>query len=65
LEEPSRRVSGYREYSEQAVKRIHFIKRAQKPGFSLKEFQELLMLLVDRYASCEEVKQRTEAKLPR
>ncbi len=47
LEEPPRRTSGYRQYSEQVVKRIHFIKRAQKLGFSLKEITELLMLRVD------------------
>ena len=63
LEEPPRRASGYRQYSEQAVRRIHFIKRAQKLGFSLKEITELLMLRVDGRTSCEEVKQHTEAKI--
>ncbi len=63
LEEPPRRTSGYRQYSEQVVKRIHFIKRAQKLGFSLKEIAELLLLRVDGQTSCEEVKQRTEAKI--
>src|SRR5437764_228181 len=59
LEEPPRRASGYRQYSEQVVKRIHFIKRAQKLGFSLKEITELLLLRVDGQTSCEEVKGRT------
>ncbi len=63
LEEPPRRASGYRQYSEQVVKRIHFIKRAQKLGFSLKEITELLLLRVDAQTSCDEVKQRTEAKI--
>ena len=63
LEEPPRRASGYRQYSEQVVRRIHFIKRAQKLGFSLKEITELLTLRVDGQTSCEEVKQRTEAKI--
>jgi MerR family copper efflux transcriptional regulator len=62
LEEPPRRASGYRQYSEQVVTRLHFIKRAQKLGFSLKEISELL-LRVDAQTSCEEVKQRTEAKI--
>ena len=48
LEEPPRRASGYRQYSEQVVKRIHFIKRAQQLGFSLKEITELLLLRVDK-----------------
>ena len=63
LEEPPRRASGYRQYSEQVVKRIHFIKRAQQLGFSLKEIAELLLLRVDAQSSCEEVKWRTEAKI--
>ena len=63
LEEPPRRASGYRQYSEQVVKRIRFIKRAQKLGFSLKEITELLLLRVDAQTSCEEVKQRTESKI--
>src|SRR6266542_3955235 len=63
LEEPPRRASGYRQYSEQVVKRIHFIKRAQHLGFSLKEITELLLLRVDEHTSCEEVKQHTEAKI--
>ena len=63
LEEPPRRASGYRQYSEQVVKRLHFIKRAKLLGFSLKEISELLLLRVDAQTSCDEVKQRTEAKL--
>ncbi len=46
LEEPPRRASGYRQYSEQVVKRLHFIKRAKQLGFSLKEISELLLLRV-------------------
>lgn len=63
LEEPPRRASGYRQYSEQVVTRLHFIKRAQRLGFSLKEINELLLLRVDTDTSCEQVKQRTEAKI--
>ncbi len=63
LEEPLRRPSGYRQYPENVVTRIHFIKRAQQLGFSLKEITELLTLRVDGHTSCEDVKHRTEAKL--
>ena len=63
LEEPPRGASGYRQYPEQVVKRLHFIKRAQQLGFSLKEIMELLRLRVDAQTSCDEVKQRTEAKI--
>ncbi len=63
LEEPVRRASGYRQYAGEAVKHIRFIKRAQQLGFSLKEIRELLTLRVDAETSCEQVKERTAAKL--
>ena len=63
LEEPPRRASGSRQYSEQVITRLHFMKRAQQLGFSLKEMSELLLLRVDAQTSCDEVKGRTEAKL--
>src|SRR5919109_5622041 len=63
LEEPPRRASGYRQYTEQVVQRLHFIKRAKLLGFSLKEISELLLLRVDAQTSCDEVRQRTEAKI--
>ncbi|EFH80458.1 heavy metal-responsive transcriptional regulator [Ktedonobacter racemifer] len=63
LEQPMRRASGYRQYSEDAVKQIRFIKRAQQLGFSLKEILELLTLRVDGQTSCEQVKERAAAKL--
>jgi len=63
LAEPPRRTSGYRQYSEEVVKRLRFIKRAQTLGFSLKEITELLMLRVDAQTACDEVRQHTEAKI--
>lgn len=63
LEEPMRRASGYRQYSQEAVIQIRFIKRAQQLGFSLKEIAELLALRVDGKTSCEQVKERAAAKL--
>ena len=45
IEQPSRpREGGYRNYSDATVKRLHFIRRAQELGFSLKEIAELLEL---------------------
>ena len=63
LEEPARRSSGYRQYPEEAVKQLRFIKRAKLLGFSLKEIRELLTLRVDAETSCEQVKARAAAKL--
>jgi DNA-binding transcriptional MerR regulator len=44
LHPAGRRDSGYREYSEEAVRLVKFIKRAQELGFSLNEIRELLSL---------------------
>ncbi len=63
LPEPPRRPSGYREYPEEAVARLSFIRHAKELGFSLKEIRELLSLRVDRRSSCAAVKRRAEAKV--
>src|SRR5690349_20958006 len=63
LEEPARRESGYRQYREDVVARLRFIKRAKVLGFSLKEIKELLALRVDPTISCREVNQQAEAKI--
>ena len=63
MPKPSRSESGYRQYSQEDVARIQFIKRAQELGFSLKEISELLTLRVDPDTTCGDVKERTEAKI--
>lgn len=63
LPEPPRRESGYREYPEESVRLIRFIKRAQEVGFSLGEVRELLTLRVDPGTSCTEVRRRAEQKV--
>lgn len=63
LDAPPRRMSGYRQYAPDVVRRIQFIQRAKALGFSLKEISELLSLRVDPQTTCETVKQRAEAKL--
>src|SRR5437867_6007784 len=44
LPKPPRRRSGYREFPDDAVRVVRFIKRAQELGFSLDEVEELLRL---------------------
>jgi Hg(II)-responsive transcriptional regulator len=61
--EPARRNSGYRQFSEDVVTRLRFIKRAKELGFSLKEIKELLALRVDPSRTCADVKAKAEAKL--
>ncbi len=63
LEEPPRRQSGYREYGEDAVARLRFIRRAKQLGFILKEIKELLALRHDPATPGADVKQRAEAKI--
>lgn len=60
---PQRTPSGYRQYAEDAVGRIRFIKQAQELGFSLQEIQELLGLRVQHGAACDTVERKTRAKI--
>ena len=60
---PPRTASGYRVFSEDAVKRLRFIKHAQALGFSLKEIKELLNIQVKRNSSCADVRQKAQAKI--
>ncbi|MFQ5352094.1 MAG: heavy metal-responsive transcriptional regulator [Candidatus Binatia bacterium] len=63
IEEPARRVSGYREYEEAVVPRLLFVRQAKNLGFTLREIKELLALRLDREASCGRVKRQAEAKI--
>lgn len=44
LQEPPKPEFGYRQYPQEALERLYFIKRAQELGFSLKEIKKLLAL---------------------
>ncbi len=59
LHEPPKPAQGYRRYPQQVVSRIHFIKRAQELGFSLKEIAELLQL---NDGSCSTARHMAEQK---
>lgn len=53
---PARKsASGYRLYTEEAIRRIQFIKHAQRCGFSLAEIRELLELKAHDRACCNDV----------
>src|SRR5216683_2965157 len=60
---PPRTGAGYRIFSDDAVKRLQFIKHAQELGFSLKEIKELLSLRVRRGSSCTDVRKKAETKI--
>ena len=63
LPKPPRTESNYRLYSEDGVRRVRFVKRAQELGFSLKEIKELLALRIDSRATRARVRERAEAKI--
>ena len=52
---PSRSLSGYRLFSDETVRRVRFIKRAQELGFTLKQVIALLALQGEQDASCADV----------
>jgi len=49
--------------TEETVRRIRFVKRAQELGFTLAEIKELLSLRARPDARCADILERTEAKL--
>jgi len=59
--EPKRPLNSVRRYSEDSVKRIRFIKRAQDLGFTLAEIESLLALEDGR--SCRETRELAGRKL--
>lgn len=63
IAEPPRRLSGYRQYDPEVVRRIRFIRHAKELGFSLRQIKELLELQANPDTSCADVKQRAEAKM--
>jgi MerR family mercuric resistance operon transcriptional regulator len=60
---PPRRESGYRQYPEDTINRVRFIKRAQELGFSLKEVAELLSLRVGLNTTCGDVRKIADGKI--
>jgi len=63
LPSPSRTLNGYRLFNDISVQRIHFIKRAQELGFTLKQVIALLTLQGEQNASCAEVSEMATSHL--
>ncbi len=55
--------SNYRDFNEDYVKMIRFIKSAKELGFTLREIKELLELKIEPDSACDEVKNLVEEKL--
>lgn len=64
LVEPAGRTSaGYRLYNTASIERVSFIKRAKSLGFTLSDISALLELKATQSATCQEMLERTEAKI--
>ena len=63
IPEPGRSAAGYRQYSDEYIGRIRFIKRAQDLGFTLKEILELLSLRLAPDSDRADVKRQVEEKI--
>lgn len=63
LKKPSRRPSGYREYTEDAVMSIRFVKQAQGLGFTLTEIKSLLDMRQHGAHSIAEMRAIADARL--
>jgi len=55
LKAPARSATGYRHYTETAIRELHFIRKAQRLGFSLDEIGEILKLTRAGKAPCSHV----------
>lgn len=64
LPNPKRKsFSNYRQYKEDMIYRIKFIKNAQELGFSLKEIAELLSFRIQSKSTCADVRLRSRSKM--
>ena len=61
LQEPARPVGGIRRYGAPDVKRVRFVKSAQRLGFSLDEVADLLQFEVE--SNCTDARRQAEQKL--
>jgi len=60
---PARSPAGYRQYAEEVVQRIRYIKRAQRLGFTLAQILELLRLQFETDPTCDDLAHRVTRKL--
>ena len=63
LPEPPRSRSGYRDYGDEAVRVVRFVKRAQQLGFTLDDIEDLLHLAGGGPESCDEARVMARARI--
>ena len=60
---PDRRNDGYRDYDNQSVQKLAFLKRARQLGFSIDDCRQLLSLYEDKDRASADVKALAETHL--
>ena len=63
LRPPLRRESGYRDYDEDSLHKLRFIRRAQELGFTLDEIKDLLSLRTSSSRSREKARSKAKEKV--
>ena len=63
LEQPRRPVAGYRQYPDEVVRIVQFVKHAQDLGFTLDDVEELLHLRANTRRGRERAREVAERKL--
>jgi MerR family copper efflux transcriptional regulator len=63
LPPPARRPSGYRDYGEDELQQLRFVRRCKALGFTLEETRELLRLNADPRADRAEVRALAERRI--
>jgi len=63
LKSPERERSRYRQYNEETVQILRFIRRSKELGFTLKEIKSLLELRADTSSPRFEIRKRAEEKV--
>ena len=63
IDDPPRTEAGYRQYPDDVILRVRFIRQAKKLGFSLKDIRELLSLRLLPGTTCKDIRERTTRKI--
>jgi DNA-binding transcriptional MerR regulator len=63
LPKPARTPSGYRDYGDDAVRVVRFVKRAQQLGFTLGDIEDLLHLAWGGPDSCDEARAMARSRI--
>ncbi|RMG10139.1 MAG: MerR family transcriptional regulator [Planctomycetota bacterium] len=63
LRDPRRGSQGHRDYGEEDLRRVRFIRQAKELGFTLKEIRRLLDLRLTSEGRCAKARRLAEAKI--